>query len=74
MPEISKEKQPCEPIKGQDLEKADSWEADQEDRGYYYDDAYGYEVYRSDEDDNEQRDADQADRQKGAVISDDPEI
>lgn len=27
------------------LEKDDSWEADQRERGYYYDDAHGYEVF-----------------------------
>lgn len=31
----------------------DSWANDQENRGYYYDDATGYEVYNPEEDDED---------------------
>jgi len=37
-----------------DPQKVDSWEEDQEERSYYYDDAHGYEVYvPEDEEDSE---------------------
>lgn len=76
MPETLKEKTKCNPVDPDELEKEDSWEEDQEKREYYYDDAHGYEVYRPEddaEDGDEQNAEDQADQQKGAVISDDPE-
>ena len=31
----------------------DTWERDQADRGYYYDDAHGYEVYCEDDDEDD---------------------
>jgi uncharacterized protein (DUF488 family) len=31
----------------------DSWEADQEQRGYYYDDAHGYQIYQEEEQEKE---------------------
>ncbi len=31
----------------------DTWEEDQKQKTYYYDDDYGYEVYNPDEDDSE---------------------
>lgn len=33
-----------------------SWSEDQKERGYYYDDAHGYEVYREDEADPHESD------------------
>lgn len=50
MPETPKEKPACEPVEPSELDKDDSWEGDQEKRGYYYDDAHGYEVYVPEED------------------------
>ena len=37
-------------------EEKSSWSADHEKRGYYYDDAHGYEVYKPDEDEKEEAD------------------
>ncbi len=34
-------------------EERSSWGKDQAERGYYYDDAHGYEVYKPEEDDEE---------------------
>ncbi len=42
-------------------EKKDTWSEDQKDRGYYYDDAHGYEEYEPDgEDDNADGDRDES--------------
>lgn len=65
MPETPTEKRLCETAEPNELEKEDSWEEDQEKRGYYYDDAHGYEVYRPEEDAedwDEQKAEDQADQ------------
>ena len=52
MPETPKKTPAHEPFEPDELEKDDSWEADQEKRGYYYDDAHGYEVYIPEEEDD----------------------
>ncbi len=52
MPETPKEKPVCDPVDPDELETKDSWEEDQEKRGYYYDDAHGYEVYVPEEDED----------------------
>ncbi|MBK6723170.1 MAG: hypothetical protein IPG58_07785 [Acidobacteria bacterium] len=53
MTQPPKSKEKTEP-ENRDPEKVDSWEEDQEERSYYYDDAHGYEVYvPEDEDDSE---------------------
>lgn len=46
-----KEKKPC-------VELTDSWEKDQAEHGYYYDDAHGYEQFNpeSDEDSEDNED------------------
>ena len=59
MPETPKEKPLCDLVEPSELEKEDSWEEDQEKRGYYYDDAHGYEIYRPEEGVDEQSDAEQ---------------
>ena len=48
---------PCEKLseKKSDEEKNGAWSEDQKKRGYYYDDAHGYEIYK-DECDNEEED------------------
>ena len=56
MPESPKEVPASKPILPDDLEKKDSWEEDQDKRGYYYDDAHGYQVYVPEEDDDSQVD------------------
>jgi len=33
-----------------DSAEKDDWAEDQKKRGYYYDDAHGYEIYKDDED------------------------
>ena len=40
--------------------RTENWAEDQQDRGYYYDDAHGYEKYCPDGDDDESED--EADR------------
>ena len=55
MPETPKEKRKIEKDKKDTLDKA-SWSEDQKERGYYYDDAHGYEVYKPDEDEKEEAD------------------
>ncbi|MEQ1607294.1 MAG: hypothetical protein ABL999_20730 [Pyrinomonadaceae bacterium] len=52
MPKTPKEKPLCDPPEPSELKKEDSWEEDQEKRGYYYDDAHGYETYDPSEDDD----------------------
>lgn len=37
-------------------DKAGTWEVDQERRGYYYDDAHGYRIFRPGEDDEPEPD------------------
>jgi hypothetical protein len=51
MPQPPKTK-PATAPEGRDPEKEDSWEEDQEKRGYYYDDAHGYEKYEPEDDEN----------------------
>ena len=59
MPEKTDDKQLAEDEQKTDAEsegeKKDSWSADQKKRGYYYDDASGYEVYLPDDDDEEDK-------------------
>lgn len=50
MPKTPKEKPQLKKDEKEPRDKA-SWSEDQKERGYYYDDAHGYEVYHS-EDDN----------------------
>lgn len=58
MPETPKEGTECELPEPKESHDEGSVEKDQQDRGYYYDDAHGYEVYadtdaENDEDDQE---------------------
>ena len=55
MPETPKEKPETKEDEKDVRDKA-SWGEDQKERGYYYDDAHGYEVYKPDEDEKEQAD------------------
>ena len=48
MPEIPKKK----PESDEEAEEKDSWSEDQKGRGYYYDDAHGYEVYVPEDEDD----------------------
>ena len=52
MPETPKEKPKIEKEEKDTGDKA-SWSEDQKERGYYYDDAHGYETYDPDEEDEE---------------------
>ncbi len=56
MPERQKKEEKSVEIESQKPETGDetSWSEDQKKRGYYYDDACGYEVYQPDEEDSEQ--------------------
>ena len=49
MPETPKKKRD---VDNQKSDEKDSWREDQKERGYYYDDAHGYEVYVPEEDDD----------------------
>ncbi len=48
MPETPKQKD--KPIEPYDKDRS-SWSEDQQKRGYYYDDAHGYETYEPENDD-----------------------
>lgn len=39
--------------KREDIERKQTWSEDQKERGYYYDDAHGYEQYEPGKDDEE---------------------
>ena len=62
MPEKTKRKKDSEIAEGRhsdeqledDLE--DVWSRDQQEKSYYYDDAYGYEIYNPDEEDESDED------------------
>jgi spore germination protein YaaH len=41
------------PNKQQENNAKDTWSADQQEKSYYYDDSYGYEVYNPDEEDED---------------------
>ena len=57
MPEKTKQKEKSKPKQENcpenDAEKnqTGTWSEDQKEKSYYYDDAYGYEIYNPDEDD-----------------------
>ncbi|MEP6789483.1 MAG: hypothetical protein ABJB40_13675 [Acidobacteriota bacterium] len=55
MPKTPKEKPRTDDHEKDARDKA-SWSEDQKERGYYYDDAHGYEVYEPDEDEKEEAD------------------
>ena len=55
MPKSPKEKPETKEDEKDVRDKA-SWGEDQKERGYYYDDAHGYEVYKPDEDEKEEAD------------------
>lgn len=52
MPQKPKDEDPAAEHEKDAPEEA-SWNEDRKNRGYYYDDAHGYEVYVPDEDDEE---------------------
>lgn len=56
MPETQKREEESEKIESQKPETGDetSWSEDQKKRGYYYDDACGYEVYHDEEEDEDE--------------------
>lgn len=56
MTESRKKEEKEEDVKSRKPETGDkdSWSADQKQRGYYYDDACGYEIYQPEEDENEE--------------------
>jgi len=55
MPKTPKDK-PKVPPDDSEPENDGNWGEDQETRGYYYDDAHGYEVYRPEDDEKEECD------------------
>ena len=62
MPEKTKKKKgtekPAEKVFPKTCENTEAgiWSKDQAEKSYYYDDAYGYEIYNPEEDDNEPED------------------
>jgi hypothetical protein len=40
------------PVEQQENNEKDSWGADQQEKSYYYDDSYGYEIYNPEEDES----------------------
>ncbi|MGI8786340.1 MAG: hypothetical protein ACR2HG_01080 [Pyrinomonadaceae bacterium] len=61
MPEKTKQKEDSENhaedeksfVEDCEIDKKGNWSEDQKEKSYYYDDAYGYEIYNPDEDDDE---------------------
>ena len=53
MPQTPKQKPKPKEGKSDEPEK-DAWSEDQKERGYYYDDAHGYETFDPDEDEKEE--------------------
>ncbi|MFN2390817.1 MAG: hypothetical protein ABR566_02505 [Pyrinomonadaceae bacterium] len=55
MPKKPKEKteKEKEATKPSEENRKETWEEDQREKSYYYDDAHGYEIYNPDEDDEE---------------------
>jgi len=59
MPEKTKQKRKTKPTAEKEAEKnaevtdKGNWSKDQQEKSYYYDDSYGYEIYNPDEDDEE---------------------
>ncbi len=51
MTETLKQKKPVDP----DEKDRSSWSEDQQKRGYYYDDAHGYEKYEPEKDEEEDK-------------------
>lgn len=49
----SKEETAELPDKQPENNAKDTWSADQQEKSYYYDDSYGYEVYNPDEEDED---------------------
>jgi hypothetical protein len=55
MPKTPKEQQAGESVPPENQpEGTDSWENDQKQHEYYYDDAHGYEVFEDDKADNDE--------------------
>jgi len=52
--EKAAEKQPVElPVQQRKDDLKDDWSRDQQEKSYYYDDSYGYEVYNPDNEEDE---------------------
>ena len=57
MPEKTKQQEEqtsagkCEAENKPEADKIGTWSEDQKEKGYYYDDSYGYELYDPDEED-----------------------
>lgn len=58
MPEKTKEKKETQKeISGERAdEESGAWSKDQREKGYYYDDNHGYEIYNPDEEDEDEED------------------
>ena len=53
---MTDEAKPETPDKQKEPKRTENWEEDQNERGYYYDDAHGYEAFDPEVDDEEVED------------------
>ena len=49
------------PAKPKVSKRSENWAEDQQERGYYYDDACGYEIYDPEDEDDEENDDEEND-------------
>jgi hypothetical protein len=42
------------PVEQQENNVKDTWSQDQQEKSYYYDDSYGYEIYNPEEDESDE--------------------
>lgn len=50
---IAEEKAAELPVERREADARETWSADQQEKSYYYDDSYGYEIYNPDEEDED---------------------
>ena len=53
---VAKKKVVQLPVEEQENNVKDTWGADQQEKSYYYDDAYGYEIYNPEDDESDEAD------------------
>jgi hypothetical protein len=53
---VAKKKVVQLPVEEQENNVKDTWGADQQEKSYYYDDAYGYEIYNPEDDESDEGD------------------
>jgi hypothetical protein len=53
---VAKKKVVQLPVEEPENNVKDTWGADQQEKSYYYDDAYGYEIYNPEDDESDEGD------------------